>query len=158
MMGARVVVFDGDCGLCNGFVSWLIVHDQEGQFRVTGSAGELGVRAVALAGLDADTTRSSIVLYHDGAAMTRSDAVIAIVGSLGFPWSLARVARVAPRSLRDRVYGVVASRRRGTEAAEPACGIPPAHLVALWRSRLATQEDLPEVPQKRQGLPRKREP
>ena len=142
-MSSPIVVFDGECALCNGFVAWLLRHDRRGVFLISGSNGEVGRAVVSAAGLTHQITASTIVVWDGSRALLRSDAVLAIVRQLGWPWRAAGVARVLPRAWRDRVYRAIAQRRARLEAQDPSCGVPPAHLVGLWRSRLATASDLP---------------
>jgi predicted DCC family thiol-disulfide oxidoreductase YuxK len=148
-----IVVFDGDCGLCNGFVAWLIRHDRDGRFLIAGSAGAVGREIIRRAGLPADIGDSTIVLWrgapgdgnHRGRSagvLTRSDAVLSILGDLPLPWRLARAARIVPRSWRNRAYAAVASRRQRVAAEDPACGVPPAELVEAWQRRLASEQDI----------------
>lgn len=160
-----IVVFDGDCGLCNGFVAWLIRHDRDGRFLIAGSAGEVGREVIRRAKLPEDIGASTIVLWPaavlaspdavvqpkaagapdatvQAGALVRSDAVLAILSGLPLPWRAARIARIVPRSWRDWVYEAIASRRPRTEAEDPACGIPPAELVERWHARLATAADI----------------
>jgi predicted DCC family thiol-disulfide oxidoreductase YuxK len=148
---ATIVVFDGECGLCNGFVAWLIRRDRAGKYLLAGSAGDVGREVIRQAGLPADVGGSTIVLWRglpDDAAtdkartLTRSDAVLEILAGLPLPWRMARVGRIAPRSWRDRVYAAVAARRPRIDAEDPACGVPPPALVKLWRQRLATADDI----------------
>lgn len=138
-----IVVFDGECGLCNGFVAWLVRHDREERFLLAGSAGEVGREAIHRAALPADIGASTIVYLDGSVVRTRSDAVLAIMRGLPAPWSAVGAARLIPRSWRDRVYLAVASRRARVHAEDPACGVPPADLVKRWTSRLATIDDLP---------------
>lgn len=142
-MSRSVIVFDGECGLCNGFVAWLIVRDRRGAYAVTGSAGELGAAALAAGGVHEAMAQSTIVVVTPGGkALTHSTAVLRILSGLPIPWSLARVGFAVPRGLRDRIYRTIANRRGRLNAADPACGIPPAGLVDLWRARLATAADI----------------
>ncbi|PKQ26306.1 MAG: hypothetical protein CVT64_04235 [Actinobacteria bacterium HGW-Actinobacteria-4] len=141
-MTSRIVVFDGECGLCNGFVAWLIKRDRRGLFLVAGSAGEVGRAVIAAAGLPPRITESTIVLWDGDRALLRSDAVLAIVAALPGPWEMFAAGRVVPRPLRDRIYRAIAARRPRVEAEDPACGVPPPELASLWRSRLATARDL----------------
>jgi len=136
-----IVVFDGECALCNGFVAWLVRHDKSAHFLIAGSAGEVGAAVVAAAGLDATITASTLLVW-DGTAHLRSDAVIAVARGLPWPWRAAVTMRVAPRGLRDAVYRFVAARRPRMEADDPACGVPPLALAQAWRSRLATLDDV----------------
>lgn len=142
-MTSPIVVFDGECALCNGFVAWLLRHDRAGVFRIAGSNGEVGRAVLSTAGVEHELTQSTIVVWDGTTARTRSDAVLAMARALGWPWSAVGVGRLVPRRWRDAAYGAVAKRRARLDADDPACGVPPADLVALWRSRLATMADVP---------------
>lgn len=142
-MTAPIVVFDGECGLCNGFVAWLVRHDRKAVHRLAGSNGDVGRAAIATCGLPADIGRSTIVLaLPGGRSLIRSDAVLAILAALPWPWRWVRAGRVVPRNWRDRIYAAVAARRPRVNAEDPACGVPPASLVKAWRDRLATLDNI----------------
>lgn len=136
-----IVVFDGDCALCNGFVAWLIRNDRRGAFLIAGSAGAVGKAAIAAAGLDESIAASTLVVW-DGRAFVRSRAVARVASGLAWPWRGAATLRAVPRPLADAVYRAVATRRPRVIADDPACGIPPADLVERWRERLATLADV----------------
>lgn len=136
-----IVVFDGECGLCNGFVAWLIRHDAQGRFLIAGSAGDVGRAVVQRAGLPPDITQSTLLVW-DGTAHLQSDAVVTVARGLPWPWRAATAMRAIPASWRDAVYRFVAARRPRVEADDPSCGAPPADLVARWRSRLASADDV----------------
>lgn len=136
-----IVVFDGECALCNGFVAWLIRHDTGGLFLIAGSAGEVGRAIVARAQLEPEITASTLLVW-DGAAHLRSNAVVAVARGLPWPWRGAALMRVVPLAWRDAVYRYIAARRPRMPADDPACGVPPIDLVVLWRSRLATMADV----------------
>lgn len=141
-MTKPIVVFDGECALCNGFVSWLIRHDNDGVFLIAGSNGDVGRAVVAHAGLEYAMTQSTIVVCDGSRGLVRSDAVLAIMQRLGWPWKAAVAGRLLPRRLRDGVYAAIAKRRARIDAEDPACGVPPQELVELWRSRLASADDI----------------
>lgn len=136
-----IVVFDGECALCNGFVAWLIRHDSRGHFLIAGSAGDVGAAVVAAAGLDSRITASTLIVW-DGTAHVRSGAIVAVARGLPWPWRAVAGIRVVPRFLRDAIYRYVALRRPRVSADDPSCGVPPADLEALWRSRLASLADV----------------
>lgn len=136
-----IVVFDGECALCNGFVAWLVRHDTRRRFLLAGSAGPVGRAVVEVAGLEAEITASTLLVW-DGTAHLRSNAIVAVARGLPWPWRAAAVIRWVPLVVRDSVYRLVAARRRRAVAEDPACGIPPADLVAQWRARLATLDDV----------------
>lgn len=136
-----IVVFDGECALCNGFVAWLIRHDANGRFLIAGSAGEVGAAVISAAGLEASIAASTLIVW-DGTVHVRSGAIIAIAQRLPWPWRAVAGIRLVPRVARDAVYRFVAARRPTMHADDPSCGVPPAHLVEVWKSRLATLADV----------------
>jgi len=144
-MTRPIVVFDGECALCNGFVAWLIRHDKRGEFLIAGSAGEVGRSIVAAAGLEGHIIQSTIVVWDGSRGLVRSDALLAIARQLGWPWRALGAGRLLPRRWRDAAYATVAKRRARLDAEDAACGVPPADLVAAWRERLATLADVPSA-------------
>ena len=71
-----------------------------------------------------------MVETRDGRLLTRSSAVIHILGRLGTPWrALGAVARVFPRALLDALYDFVARVRYRVFGREPdACPVIPKDL------------------------------
>ena len=107
---AAVVLFDGVCNLCNGFVQFAIARDPQARLRF-GALQSAAGRAL-LAGFAApDPLPDSIVLVEDGRLFTRSTAALRVARRLRFPWPIAYALAAVPRPLRDRIYDVVASRR-----------------------------------------------
>lgn len=137
-----IVVFDGDCGLCNGFVAWLVRRDRHGRLLISGSAGEVGRLALESMGLDPRVAGSTLVLATPHGPQLRSAAVLGVMRELGWPWRMLTAGRLVPHPLRDRVYDAIAARRPRGVADDPACGMPPPALVDRWRSRLATADDV----------------
>ena len=115
-------------------------------FLIAGQSGDVGKAVVAAAGLEGALTASTIVVWDGSRGLIRSDAILAIACQCSAgrgEWS--RGARVVPRAWRDASTQFVATRRARVDAEEPACGVPPADLVAAWRARLATASDVPEL-------------
>jgi predicted DCC family thiol-disulfide oxidoreductase YuxK len=137
-----IVVFDGECGLCNGFVAWLVKHDKRRTYLLAGSAGPVGRAVIDAAGLPREIAESTMILWDGERARIQSDAVLGVLAGLTWPWRAAAVGFVVPRVWRNAVYRWRAARRNRIDAEDPACGVPPAELVAEWRSRLATLEDV----------------
>ena len=124
--GTTLVLFDGTCALCNGFVRFVIARDPAGRFRFAPLQGETGRRACESAGLtrpgggDPDT----VVVLEQGMARVRSDAVLAIAARLPFPWPILTLGRLAPRSLRDGLYRWVARNRHRWFGHPSHCTVP----------------------------------
>ena len=141
-MTRPIVIFDGDCGLCNGFVAWLIRHDPGARYLIAGSAGDVGRSALDAMGLEHGVADSTLVVATVEGPRLCSDAVAAVLGGLGWPWRAGAAIRWVPRGLRDRLYDAIAQRRARRPAEDPSCGTPPRELVIAWRARLASHADV----------------
>lgn len=121
-MSARpVVLFDGDCTLCNASVRFIVRRDPGGRFAFRPLQDDVSRRA--LAALGHPRPPDSIALLDSSGARFRSDAALAIAARLGFPWNLAGVFRAVPRPLRDAVYDFIARRRHRWFGRPDACGV-----------------------------------
>lgn len=126
--------YDGHCALCHRAVRFVLARDPRGdRFRFAPLDGETFRAEVAPA--DRSGLPDSVaVLTSDGRLLTRSEAVLHILHRVGGPWrALAAVARLVPRSLRDRAYDAVARRRQRLfgRTAE-VCPLLPAALRARF--------------------------
>ncbi len=119
-----IVVFDGVCVLCSGWVGFLLRHDRARQFRFAAMQDAAGRALLAAHGLDADDPMSFLLLDPSG-ARTDSDAIVAVLVRLGGPWRAASLLRVLPRGLRDRMYRVLARNRYRWFGRRDACYLPP---------------------------------
>jgi len=112
-----VVLFDGDCVMCNGVAGWLARRDRHGRMIFATSQGEAARVAGEPPGGDQDT----IVVWQGSRRLVRSAAALGLLRALGGGWAaLAWLARLYPESLRDLLYDQVA-RRRHRFGRAPAC-------------------------------------
>jgi predicted DCC family thiol-disulfide oxidoreductase YuxK len=115
-----VILFDGECSLCNRAVDFVLRHDRAGRFRFAALQSPAAAR---LCGGELPAGDTLHLLDRDG-RHERSTAVLRIAAGLGWPWSLLRVFRILPRGLRDRVYDSVARRRRRWFGSRSTCRVP----------------------------------
>lgn len=107
---AGIVLFDGVCNLCNGFVQWLIHRDPTWKFRF-GALQSLAAQDL-MAGQQVRPMDLGTVLYvRNGKVLARSTAVLHILKDLGGSWSLMYGFIIVPPFLRDAVYRWVARNR-----------------------------------------------
>ena len=118
-----VIVFDGVCVICNGWVRFLLRHDRRGRYRFAAMQNESGRALLHAHGLDpADPV--SFLLVEDGRAWTDTDAIVRVLQGLGGPWHAAALARVVPRGLRDRAYRGLARNRYRWFGRHDQCLLP----------------------------------
>jgi predicted DCC family thiol-disulfide oxidoreductase YuxK len=117
-----VIVFDGICVLCNGWVRFLLKHDREGRYRFAAMQTEAGRALLAGHGLDPDDP-ASFLLVDGERAWTDSAAIQRVLTGLGGVWRLAGVIAVVPRAVRDPLYRWIA-RHRYRWFGTTACHVP----------------------------------
>ena len=117
-----VIVFDGVCVLCNGWVTFLLKHDREGRYRFAAMQSAAGRALLAGHGLDPDDP-ASFLLVEGARAWTDSDAIRRVLTGLGGVWRLAGVIALVPRIVRDPLYRRIA-RNRYRWFGTTACRVP----------------------------------
>lgn len=121
--GERVVLFDGVCKLCNGWVKFLIRHDRQRRFRLASVQSAQGQAILAWFGLP--TERFETMAYvEDGELFVRSTAVLRIVAQLPWPWRAFSWLRLCPRPWRDWCYDRIALNRYRLFGRYDSCLLP----------------------------------
>ncbi len=118
-----VIIYDGVCGLCDRFVSFVIARDRRGKFRFAPQQGSFARRWLAANGRSEAAGQTVVVVTADGRLLERSRAVFFVLQGLSLPWRMLACLRWLPRPLLDWGYGQVAKRRRRLFG-EVACRIP----------------------------------
>ena len=124
-----VIVFDGACVLCNGWVRFLLRHDRTGRYRFAAMQGATGRGLLAAHGLD-PRDPSSFLLVEGGQAWRNTDAIRRVVAGLGGPWRVAHGLLLLPRPVRDAAYRVLA-RNRHRWFGTTTCHVPDS--TDRWR-------------------------
>ncbi len=138
-----LILFDGECSLCNGFVQFVIRRDPGARFRFAALGSEAARLALDAAGVR-DALPDSIVLVTPGRARTRSAAALAILRGLGRLWPLSSVFLVVPRPVRDWVYDWIARNRIRWFGRRQTCWVPTPELRARFADadeRLASSDE-----------------
>jgi predicted DCC family thiol-disulfide oxidoreductase YuxK len=122
-----LVLFDGVCNLCNGFVQFVIARDPAGRFRFAALQSAVA-RELLARHANPDRMPDSVALVEEGRLFNRSTAALRIARRLTFPWPLAYAFILVPRPLRDWIYDLVAKRRYGWFGRRDQCLVPTAEL------------------------------
>jgi predicted DCC family thiol-disulfide oxidoreductase YuxK len=118
-----IVVFDGVCVLCSGWVRFLLARDRAERYRFAAMQSGAGRRLLAQHGLDPDDP-VSFLLLEDGRTHTDSGAILRILTRLGGLWRLMALFYVVPAVLRDAAYRFVARRRYRWFGKRESCFVP----------------------------------
>ena len=118
-----VILFDGVCNLCNGFVTFVIARDPGGRFKFGPLQSPAAERLLGDI-FSRDRWPDSVVLVENGRVWTRSAAALRIARGLTFPWPLAYAFVVVPRPIRDWIYNLIARRRYQWFGQRDVCMMP----------------------------------
>ena len=119
----RVVLFDGVCNLCNGWVRFLIARDPAARLRLASVQSDAGRAILAWCGLPVDHF-DTMVFVEAGRAYTKSTAFLRVVRYFPRPWPWLSWGLVVPRPLRDWLYDRVALNRYRLFGRQEVCMLP----------------------------------
>ncbi len=114
--GQGVLLYDGQCGLCNRIVRLLLRTDRAGRLKfapLQGAPAQAFLRQQGLPTEDFD----SLVFVPDwanprpGTYLLRTDGALAAAALVGGVWRLVTWMRILPAWLRDPIYKLVARSR-----------------------------------------------
>lgn len=130
-----VVLYDGVCALCNGFVRFVLARDRAGRIGFAPLQSEVARRALQRHGRragDLDTMYLIADYEQPGERVfERSAAVLETCRRLGGVWAWVSVLRLVPGPVRDLVYSLVVRCRYRLFGKYESCPLPPP----AWRQR-----------------------
>jgi predicted DCC family thiol-disulfide oxidoreductase YuxK len=123
------IFYDGHCGLCHGFVRFVLAKDGSGLFRFAPLDSDV-FRAAVPEASRANLGDSIVVLTADGSLLTRSAAVLHVLRRLGGLWRLlAGLISLIPVAACDWLYDRIARIRHRLFRRPPdSCPVVPARL------------------------------
>ncbi len=130
MAEKSVVLFDGVCNLCNGFVNFLIAHDPHNTFRF-GSLQSPRVKDL-LKQFHYSTNDVSVLLIQNNQLYSQSTAVLKIFRQMPGGWPLLYGFIGVPKSLRDFLYDLIARNRYTIFGRKDTCRIPTPELKSRF--------------------------
>ncbi len=130
MTGRHLLLYDGVCALCNGFVRFVLKHDRTGLFRFAPLQGETAGRFLRKWGKTPELLDTVYVVRDTDtqaeAVSEHAQAVLLVLEEIGGLWkALSRLLGVLPSKVLDVFYDLVARRRYRWFGRYDACPLPP---------------------------------
>lgn len=120
-----VIVFDTDCVLCSAWTHFFLAREARPTARFVSAWTDEGAAIAAAHGIAPEALDLTFLVVQDGRGFTQSDAVIALIGHLRAPWRWLAALRIIPRSIRDRLYRLLAQNRYRLFGRRAHCFIAP---------------------------------
>lgn len=99
-----IILFDGVCNLCNGFVQFVIKRDSRFNFMFCSLQSETA-KEILSAHNKFVKNLNTVVLIEDGRLFTRSTAILRIIKKLDGGWKYLNVFALMPGFLGTRFTG-----------------------------------------------------
>ncbi len=121
-----ILLYDGECGVCNHSVQWILNHERNDSLRFAALQSPLGRKLASLAEVPEDIDSLLWVERTENGIVARfwSSALFATLRYVGGPWRLLSLFRLVPTPLADIAYRFFAKHR--LKVAPAACLVPPA--------------------------------
>ncbi|MEC7962583.1 MAG: DCC1-like thiol-disulfide oxidoreductase family protein [Pseudomonadota bacterium] len=126
-----VMVYDGECVLCDGFFQFVLKRDRKQQVRFVIGQSPLGQALFKNVGLPHENF-TTILVFRDGKAFTKVDALAELVSGFGGLWRMARLIRLVPHVLKDPLYSLIARNRYRLFGRLDQCVVPDDALKARF--------------------------
>jgi predicted DCC family thiol-disulfide oxidoreductase YuxK len=118
----KIVLYDGDCGLCNRTVQFVFRHNRTKDIYFASLQSPTGVQLLESYGLPTDEMDTFVYIRNEH-AYTHSSGAIRLLTDLGGGWRISGLLYLFPRPLRDAVYRWVANNRHQWFSASPQCSL-----------------------------------
>jgi predicted DCC family thiol-disulfide oxidoreductase YuxK len=126
-----IILFDGVCNMCNGFVNFLILRDKENRF-LFGSLQSSGVKELLSRLNYTGNKLSTVLLVENNRVYSESTAVLRIARKMNGLWPFLYVFIIVPPFLRNFLYNLVAKNRYRIFGKRDSCMMPTAELKAKF--------------------------
>ncbi|KQS89317.1 DUF393 domain-containing protein [Chryseobacterium sp. Leaf394] len=108
----HIIFFDGDCGVCNFWVQWILQRDKKNQFMFASLQSDFGQKFLGERNLDKKQFNTLYLWKFGSYYLIKSKAIIKVLDLLGGFYSIGSlIGKIFPTSLSDRLYDVISRNR-----------------------------------------------
>ena len=117
-----IIIFDGECNLCNGVVGWLLKYAPEELFSFVPFQSPKGQALLVENGFDTHRLDTVILIDNQG-VHTHSDGFLRVISKIPKWERVAALLAFIPRLLRDFVYKTASKHRVKWFGTSSSCAI-----------------------------------
>ena len=117
-----IIIFDGECNLCNGVVGWLLKYAPEELFSFVPFQSPKGQALLVENGFDTHRLDTVILIDNQG-VHTHSDGFLRVISKIPKWERVAALLAFIPRLLRDFVYKTASKHRVKWFGTSRSCAI-----------------------------------
>ena len=128
--GKKVLLYDGVCNLCDGFVQFVLKRDKKALYYFASLQSDIAQQLLKKHGIKNDDL-STVVLIDDKKVYTHSDVGLRVAKDLGAFYKPLYGLRHLPKPFRDKIYDWIAANRYRFFGKKEVCMLPKPE----WHSR-----------------------
>ncbi|OVE54027.1 thiol-disulfide oxidoreductase [Chryseobacterium mucoviscidosis] len=121
-MGKHIVFFDGDCGVCNFWVQWILKRDHNNRFLFASLQSDFGQQFLTERKLNTEVFNTLYLWKPNHYYLEKSNAVLQIANILGGIYKLSAIGKIIPRFFSDTIYDLISKNRM--KLANQKCYLP----------------------------------
>ncbi|WP_262148974.1 thiol-disulfide oxidoreductase DCC family protein [Chryseobacterium foetidum] len=108
----HIIFFDGDCGVCNFWVQWILQRDKKNQFMFASLQSDFGQKFLGERKLD-QKQFNTLYLWKVGSYyLIKSKAIIKVLNLLGGVYKAGGfLGQIIPTAISDQLYNVISKNR-----------------------------------------------
>ncbi len=119
----KIILFDGQCNLCDSSVQFILKHDDKEVFRFVSIQSELGAKIITYLGIDTSIVDSIILYIPNAGHFTKSIAIFRIAKELNsWHYYLSYLSFIGKYG--DFIYDYIAKNRYQWFGKKENCMIP----------------------------------
>lgn len=126
----HIVFFDGECGVCNFWVQWILERDKKDAFMFASLQSDFGQKFLSERGLNTKVFNTMYLWKPGQYYLEKSKAILKIADLLGGIYKFSSLGKVIPSFLSDKVYDIVSKNRM--KLANQKCYLPTPHQRAKF--------------------------
>ena len=126
-MEQKIILFDGVCNLCNGFVQFIIKRDQNAIFKFAALQSDYGQAFLKSQNLN-QLELKSVILIEGEKIYTQSTAALKITKYLDGAWKFGYALIIVPPFIRNGIYKIVSKYRYKWFGKKDQCMVPTVDL------------------------------
>ncbi|MCD2260820.1 thiol-disulfide oxidoreductase DCC family protein [Psychroserpens luteolus] len=105
-----IIIFDGECNLCNGVVGWLLKFAPKDLFQFVAFQSQYGQQLLVEHGFPTERL-DTVILIDDHGVKTHSDGFLKIISKIPKWKRVAALLAFIPRMIRDFIYKTASKNR-----------------------------------------------
>ena len=121
----HIVFFDGECGVCNFWVQWILERDKKDQFMFASLQSDFGQKFLSERSLETKQFNTLYLWKPHQYYLIKSKAVLKIANLLGGIYNLSVIGKLMPTFISDKIYNKISENRMKLSAQK--CFLPDQH-------------------------------